>query len=102
MSLASMKVRIEQAREYIWRGELCNSLMNGSSRGKWIMMKCFADSTSPSGEVNIPGTIMVGENSDRSSARDTSSSQSSPRDTTSSQSKELAGSQSEQDRMSTR
>lgn len=61
-----------------------------------------ADSTSPSGEVNIPGTIMVGENSDRSSARDTSSSQSSPRDTTSSQSKELAGSQSEQDRMSTR
>ncbi len=49
-----------------------------------------ADSTSPSGEVNIPGTITVG--GDRSSARDTSSSQS----------KEMAGSQSEQDRMSTR
>jgi plastocyanin len=51
-----------------------------------------ADSTNPSGEVNIPGSITVGGNNDRSSTRDTSSSPTN----------EMAGSRSEQDRMSTR
>jgi plastocyanin len=49
-----------------------------------------ADSTDPTGEVNIPGSITVGGNNDRSSARDSSS-----------PSNEMAGS-NEQDRMSTR
>jgi plastocyanin len=49
-----------------------------------------ADSTDPTGEVNIPGSITVGGNNERSSARDSSP-----------QSNEMAGS-NEQDRMSTR
>jgi plastocyanin len=49
-----------------------------------------ADSTDPTGEVNIPGSITVGGNNDRSSARDSSS-----------PSNEMAGSH-DQDRMSTR
>jgi plastocyanin len=49
-----------------------------------------ADSTDPTGEVNIPGSITVGGNNERSSARDSSP-----------QSNEMAGSH-DQDRMSTR